>query len=230
MDWTGRPSWHHAVRHGPGITLLPGSRAGRTTPRICRRGSGKEGGVRRTAPLSARREEVSDEQTCDDACRWRGRRGCPAGRCARGLERRRGVGRGGGHRFVPCADLVGRTEPDRCLEGRDTRGELRDTTRSTWRSSRSCTSPRRARGCRSLRRTTTRRRAAPRLPFLVPRRWDTGSRSFRAPGSRSCSPKRTPSSASFRQRAGLTPRISICFRTTWATRRRGGKATRSWST
>src|SRR5258705_11405045 len=50
MDRIGRSPGHIAVRHGPGVTLLPGSRVGRATPGICRQGSKEEGG----SPMSRR--------------------------------------------------------------------------------------------------------------------------------------------------------------------------------
>src|SRR5678816_1233576 len=52
MDGSGRTPGHIAVRHGPGITLLSGSRVGCATPRICRPASKEQDGSR--CPMSRR--------------------------------------------------------------------------------------------------------------------------------------------------------------------------------
>ncbi len=132
-------------------------------------------------------------------------------------------------RVICDTDMLGRTEPDRCLEGG-----------ATWRPRRTrYIQPDRARSALYARRTCTDEDTISEgrpdhhcAPPAFPRPAMLGHpvQIVQRPGfPHSFSQRRIRSSESFRQPAGRTIG-AVLDRRIWVTRRRGGKATRWWST
>ena len=128
------------------------------------------------------------------------------------------------------ANLLGGTKPDWCLEGRATRGTCRTRHIQPDRARRALHARRTRTDEGTCRRRTIRPCVVRRPRFLALRCWGTRCRSFSARASHSFSQRRIRSFGSFRQPGDRIPRSSTCIRRTWVTRRRGGKATRWWST